>query len=468
MWTKFSYFFNIILILINRSFNNRIIIPLKIIDNHNTGLNYIESILQNQLYAEIKLGTPQQNVYLSISTETENFSIESRYINDKFYFHNDSSTYINTDKKISFYHERYKSGNIFKDNFYFQRDFDEKKYYIYNNLSFDYIYELSEEFTNYEKNYFIDKYKNQISGKIGLQIPKSYISSSNFLKSLNNINATDSYIWSLIFIKEENNQAYLIIGENLFQQNYNYNDNKCTSAYLSGIDSYWFFYFSDIIIGNIKLNKERIAEYSPQIGAIIGTDEYKNYINNNFFVNLTKENICIQKNISFNKEIYSYYECDKSININNFEPIIFTHQELSYNFTLDKNDLFVDFNNKKYFLCLFLEKKYSNEERHWILGMPFIKKYNFVFDNNLKKIFFYENEYEYRKQGKMGWFVWVLIIALATFTSLLGLYLLFKIIFRPKRINANELEDSFNIQKNTKYDVDLGSFYNSKYNKLGV
>lgn len=130
--------------------------------------------------------------------------------------------------------------------------------------------------------------------------------------------------------------------------------------------------------------------------------------------------------------------------------------------------MFVDFNNKKYFLCLFLEKKYSNEERHWILGMPFIKKYNFVFDNNLKKIFFYENEYEYRKQGKMGWFVWVLIIALATFTSLLGLYLLFKIIFRPKRINANELEDSFNIQKNTKYDVDLGSFYNSKYNKLGV
>ena len=468
MWTKFSYFFNIILILINRSFNIRILLPLKIIDNQNTGLNYIESILQNQLYAEIKLGTPQQNVYLSISTDTENFSIESRYINDKFYFHNDSSTYINTDKKISFYHERYKSGNIFKDNFYFQRDFDEKKYYIYNNLSFDYIYELSEEFTNYEKNYFIDKYKNQISGKIGLQIPKSYISSSNFLNSLNNINATDSYIWSLIFTKEENNQAYLIIGENLFQNNYNYNDNKYTSAYLSGIDSYWFFYFSDIITGNIKLNKERIAEYSTQIGAIIGTDEYKNYINNNFFVNLTKENICIQKNISFNKEIYSYYECDKSININNFEPIIFTHQELSYNFTLDKNDLFIDFNNKKYFLCLFLEKKYSNEERHWILGMPFIKKYNFVFDNNLKKIFFYENEYEYRKQGKMGWLVWVLIIALATFTSLLGLYLLFKIIFRPKRINANELEDSFNIQKNTKDDVDLGSFYNSKYNKLGV
>lgn len=145
MWTKFSYFFNIILILINRSFNNRIIIPLKIIDNHNTGLNYIESILQNQLYAEIKLGTPQQNVYLSISTETENFSIESRYINDKFYFHNDSSTYINTDKKISFYHERYKSGNIFKDNFYFQRDLMTK------NIIFIIIYRLI-IYMNYLKN----------------------------------------------------------------------------------------------------------------------------------------------------------------------------------------------------------------------------------------------------------------------------------------------------------------------------
>ena len=470
MWKTFSYYFIIIiLILIKVSYNDGIVIPLKIIDNQNTGLNYIESLLQNQLYAEIKLGTPEQKVYLSISTETETFSIESRYINDKFYFHNESSTHINTDTKISFYHERYKSGNIFKDNFYFQKDFDDKKYYTFNDISFNYIYELSEEFTNSEKKIFIDKNKNELSGKIGLQISKSYLSSSNFLNSLIYINAIESDIWSIIFTKEKNNQAYLIIGEDLFI--YYNSEKKYTSAYLSGIDSYWHFYFCDIITGSMKLNKERIAEYAPQLGVIVGTEEYKNYINNNFFVNLTKENICVQKNISFNKEIYSYYECDKNININNFEPIIFTHQELSYNFTLDKNDLFIDYNNKKYFLCIFLEKDNSynsNGEKHWMLGIPFIRKYNFVFDNGIKKIYFYENEYEYEKQGKMGWFVWVLIIALATFTALLGLYLLFKIIYRPKRINANELEDSFNIQKNAKEDVDLGAFYNSKYNKLGV
>ena len=344
-----------------------------------------------------------------------------------------------------------------------------KKYYTFNDISFNYIYELSEEFTNSEKKIFIDKNKNELSGKIGLQISKSYLSSSNFLNSLIYINAIESDIWSIIFTKEKNNQAYLIIGEDLFI--YYNSEKKYTSAYLSGIDSYWHFYFCDIITGSMKLNKERIAEYAPQLGVIVGTEEYKNYINNNFFVNLTKENICVQKNISFNKEIYSYYECDKNININNFEPIIFTHQELSYNFTLDKNDLFIDYNNKKYFLCIFLEKDNSynsNGEKHWMLGIPFIQKYNFVFDNNLKKIYFYENEYEYKKQGKMGWFVWVLIIALATFTALLGFYLLFKIIYKPKRINANELEDSFNIQKNAKEDVDLGSFYNSKYNKLGV
>ena len=101
---------------------NCIIIPLKRINNPDTNISYIESLLYNQLYAEINLGTPEQLIYLSITTETETFSIESKTINDKFYSHIASSTHIDSNRKLPFYHERYKTGYIYKDTFYFKRN----------------------------------------------------------------------------------------------------------------------------------------------------------------------------------------------------------------------------------------------------------------------------------------------------------------------------------------------------------
>ena len=476
MGLKLFYFFSFIsLNIINLSNNNQIIIPLKTINIPNPNINYIESLLQNQLYAEIELGSPKQKIYLSISTETESFSIESELINNYFYSHNESSTSINTNKKLSFYHERYKSGNIFTDIFYFLNTFDDNKKNNYNNISFNYIYELSEEYIINEKQYFIDKNKNLISGMIGLQLSKSYSSSSYFLDSLKNIGAINKKMWSLKYMNEKSFQTFLIIGENPYQNNDINNEEKRVNAYISGIDSYWYFLFSDIKTGNIKLNQERTAEYSPQLGVIIGIDEYKTYINNYFFSNLIEKNKCSQKSLKINKKTYLYYECDKNINLDNFEPLIFTHQEFSYNFILDKNDLFTDFNDKKYFLCIFLEKNtetyYYNDNEHWIFGNPFVKKYNFVFDHNSKLILFYENIYNNNQNNdKNNTFIVIIIIIIASFACILGIYLLIKIIYKPKRIQANELEDSFkyNSQKNAKNEVDLNSFYNSKYAYLGI
>jgi len=470
--------FNItILLLLNIIYvfcDNKIIIPLKTINNPDQSLNFIESLLQNQLYAEIKLGTPEQTIYLSISTETADFIIESNLINEKFYSFNESSTYINTEKKLSFYHERYNLGYVFKDKFYFQNEMN-NNLKTFNNVTFGCIFDLSEEFIEKEKKYFIDNNKNQISGVIGLQLSKSYASTNNLLNSLSFVGAINRNIWSIIYYNNNNEDIInLIIGENPFNTE---DDNpKRVSAYSgNGIDSYWYFLFNDIITGNTKLNEERIAEYSPQIGVIIGTDEYKEYINNNFFSK--KENMCSSHTITINRKTYSYFECEKLVYINNFEPLVFTHQELSYNFTLDKNDLFIDYNDKKYFLCIFLEKEeggtyYSN--KHWILGKPFVKKYNFVFDYNSKVILFYEliNTHGNKDNARISAFAWFFIIILIILVGVLGIYLILKLIFRPKRIQANELEDSFNYNNqkndNNKKEVDLSGFYNSKYSKLGI
>ena len=480
----------IILLLLNIMYiynnNQIIIIPLKRINIPDSNLNYIESLLQNQLYAEIKLGTPEQNIYLSISTETAEFSIESSLINNKFYSYNKSSTHVNTEKKLSFYQEKYKSGYIFKDSFYFLNEYSIKNIFkTYDNIAFDCIFELSEEY-NKEKKYCIDDKNNLISGVIGLQIPKSYDTSSNILNSLSNLGAIDNNIWSLLYsdIYEEN-KVFLIIGKDPFQNTdnddnnkkdnkNNYNEPKRANAFTNGIDSYWYFIFSDIKTGNVKLNQERTAEYAPQLGVIIGTAEYKKYINNTFFANLIKDNLCSGKSINTNGKKYLYYECDRNININNFESIVFTHQEFSYNFILDKNDLFINVNDKKYFLCVFVdndeeeEAYYSN--KHWILGEPFYKKYNFVFDQNSKNILFYEEINSENNDEEINIYALIIAIILISLILAVGIYFLFKVIFRPKRIQANELEDTFNYnkQKNGPKETDLTSFYNSKYSQLGI
>ena len=468
-------FYLIILNIITLVNNNKIIIPLKRINNPDKSISYIESLLQNQLYAEITLGTPEQKIYLSITTETDSFSIESKSINDKFYIHNKSSSYINTNKRLSFYHERYKEGYVFKEKFYFKNLYEKDVQQPYNNISFNYILELSEDYKKNEKIYYIDNNQNQISGTIGLQILKTYTSSSHFINSLSYIGAINKNIWSLIYSHNEDNKAVLIIGENPFQISFNSNNDnaKRASAYLQGTNSLWYFLFSDIKTGDKKLNEIRLAEYAPQIGVIIGTDEYKTYIKNNFFENLKKENKCNENNINIGTKTYLYYECDKDININNFENILFIHQEFSYNFTLDKNDLFVEFNNKIYFLVIFLEKDYSGtyySVKKWVFGTPFVKKYNFIFDHNSKVILFYENILYGIEKGKVSVFIWIFIIALGIFAALAAFYIIIKIILRPKKILAHELEDSFNYnsQKNTNKETDLSYFYHAKYNKLGI
>ena len=470
------YLFFLLIILLNDfssiSTNNSIIIPLFYSNNIDKNINFIELLFHPQLYTKIKLGYPEQNIYLLISTDTDYFSIESDDINPKFYDSNISSTFIHTNIKLSYYNERYKLGFMCLDQFYFINNMDNIQEEVFKNISFDYIYELNREYNINEKKFYIDNDNNEISGIIGLQLPKSLIY-SNFLIRLNNVKAINKNIWSLFFL---NSKPYLILGEDPYIKNYE--DAKRTNSYSSNYYHYWYFLFRDIMAGNTKLNEERVAEYSPQFGGIIGSKEYKNYIKSNFFDNLIKNKKCIENNTTLNYKIYSYYECDIDISLKDFENLEFIHQELSYNFILDKDDLFVDFNNKKYFLCIFLEEDIKHSyltSNNWVFGIPFVKKYHFVFDQDKKLIFFYEKNIkdidkniETNKDNNT--FSIGIIIVLGVLTGIIIIYFIIKIILKPKQIKANELEDSFSYRSQEKMnnkDI-MNSIYNSKYNQLGI
>ena len=105
---------------------------------------------------------------------------------------------------------------------------------------------------------------------------------------------------------------------------------------------------------------------------------------------------CESKELTHKQATYSYYECNIDVNINNFEPLTFIHSELGQKFILDKDDLFKDYNGKKYFLVVF--QKESNTQM-WALGTPFVKKYPFTFDHDSRNIFYYEYGNGNEKEG---------------------------------------------------------------------
>ena len=434
----------------------KIVIPFK--TSHNTVINYIESLLYNQIYATLEIGTNKQVVHLGISTEETIFAIESAYINEYNYNCNKSSSCKNNRNRYIEGSRKYTQGDVLNDTFYLYDSLDTKKDTIkeYNDTMFGYVTKLGRDYYPQDNGY-IDNNKTLITGKIGLQITINYDSyyHISILKSLKSLDLIDHLVWSINYTNSE--EGYLIIGEHPYQYNESYSEQKrkktaCTTD--EKRDFSWTFSFADIKIGNNKLILYRNAEYAPQYGLIKGTSEYLSLIKP-YFENLKQ---CSLKEITFKQIKYWYYVCDINVDINNFEPINFIHSELEQKFILDKDDLFVDYNGKKYFLVLFQKESFSQK---WALGKPFVKKYFLTFDHESRNVYYYE--YENKKEESESNSTWKIIlicvsVILGIGAIILGI-ILGKILVAEKKKRAKELNDELNNDNNPGIHegyVDLG------------
>jgi hypothetical protein len=222
-------------------------------------------------------------------------------------------------------------------------------------------------------------------------------------------------------------------------------------------DFSWTFSFTDIKIGKQKLTIYRLADYSPQLGLIKGTSEYLAIIKP-YFESLGK---CKLIEIEFKNEKYEYYECEKNTNINNFEPLIFVHQELENNFVLTKDDLFIDYNEKKYFLILFQKGAYKQK---WELGKPFTKKFKFSFEHESRNILFYKDLKQIEEKNDESKIKSIIIIigAIIGIVALIGgIYIGKKFCSQKKKKKANELEDEIINNK-------INNENNEDSDKLGI
>ena len=162
----------------------------------------------------------------------------------------------------------------------------------------------------------------------------------------------------------------------------------------------------------------------------------------------------IDKNLCFegNSEYYYSYYCKKEVDISKMKNIYFYNKQLDFTFELTYQDLFY-YNDKdeyNYFLIIFsndLEDSDENQYRFWILGEPFFKKYQFIFNKDSKTMGIYTS-INNKDNGNTWWskYKWYFILIVLLVILLCGLsVLLFLFLRKPKKrkIKANELDDEF-------------------------
>ena len=421
-------FFVILIIfsIFNYSNNKGIIFPFETEKINKEISNYIDSFKQNKIFITIEIGSPTKIINTYLTMDTNYLIIANSSIDNSYYNNEKSITYKNISFLDNYFLEYFKKGYLAKETFLFKTSLNNNEKQKFNNIEFIHALEYKD---NTIKN----------SGYFGLQIPKKY--KPNIYKSLKKENVISEEYWNLKYTSDD--KGYFILGEYPSEYNDEINVRKtnalpCTEE---NTNLCWHLKFNDIKFGEINVNRDRLAEITPELGFIIGTGEYEQKISENFFNKFN--NKCQKKSTEDYK--YNYYECDEDFDTSNFKNLEFIHTDLEFDFIMTKDDLFKIYNNKIYFLIIF--SVYS--EKSWKLGKPFIKKYNFGYNTDNNKIYFYHKEEKAdESKNNSNTIYYIVIGVLGIGAIIMAIFVIINKYFKPKRKIANELKEEINISSN--------------------
>ena len=290
-------------------------------------------------------------------------------------------------------------------------------------------------------------------------------------------------LWTLKF--NEENKGYLIIGdkpheyENDTVKYYEGNYTEITSESFLTFLRIWSIRMKDIYFYDRTKDKILVNNNNNELnllfnfGFIIGSNQYRQLIYENYFEELINKSICkleISEKTIYNISNYyittngSYlmFICEKSKmnkNIINFPPLYFTQVEYRYVFELTYKDLFMAINNYYYFMIIFPDNKDNindlTQKQYWYMGLPFLRQYQFVFNSNEKIIGFYkvknfgeqennenrdDEDFDTNKNKKRR--VWVYILQILFILILIPTCIYIgMLINKQRKKRANELKD---------------------------
>lgn len=475
-----SYKFIVLILLLYTPISSKVIfLPFKTKNSRYqlfyNSIDFLNDYFKKVLISELNIGSPPQKINALIEYTT------------CFWFKRDKSNDMKkySPKKSS----SLKKGNTsdinpryqnFDENFYFQGINEAHK------LNF-----LLENYTKESNETYIPI--------IGINYPYSFsyttfilYSCPNFILDLKSKKVTNKTIWSIQYNNKY--EGEIIIGDELSEYNpIKYPKSKYSNIYFNKNLSIFFesiyvqdnWYNKDDNYKNCSNFKITTARISINSGFIIGTNEYKEYIDKFFFNKLIERNICrvdlikydSNNNINkqFNNTSFYVYSCYKrefegqtshrhpSINhFNNFPNLVFSSKELEYDFKLTKDDLFEQISGRYYFFVIFAknftDSKKKNPDEVWYLGEPFYKKYSFSVNLDSKTIGFYVDKVQIYKsinktqnvdntnmdnnyKGKMNNAVKYIIEVIAGIILLYIAYYIGVTVREKRRKRANELKD---------------------------
>jgi len=481
---KYNIFILLNTLFLSEIASNYIIIPFDTFiynpkNNEILENDIISMKLNEDIYSNLSIGSPAQDIKTllrldqyeptikepkynsSLSSSFKLRSIQDKLIaNDTFHF-----MIINSSEEI----------NKFIHN---DKIIDKNLYKEYKDIKFVYINETS----NYKflEKYLMDREIEKIIrynySMLGLRLRFMNVDyNPDFIQSLRQMNVINSSIFTFYINnnnKKENNHdhyGYLIIGDKFTDTEKEFEEINNTFFSLRDSSISWDIAIDNIYsesksnskFNEIYLEKKQKVELLIEKSYILGTRNYKSFIENAFFNELVGYNVCEYRN-SLMEHSYGTYVCDSTSKIfidfyyNKFPELIFKTERITDELILDKNDLFFYNNYNKsdtniYFL-IFFSTKYTSK---WMLSRPFLEKYRLSFNIDTRFIMYHKKKFsenqienetkeDNRDTDSFNLIIKILVIIfLVSIIFLLG-FLFHKLITKkPRKQKANELNDDY-------------------------
>ncbi len=396
-----------------------------------TNDNIMEKLFNNDIYTKIKIGSKSEEIPLSFKTNTYPFYLISSDIESsevKLFDYKKSDTYkIISDKETTFENIEFTEAKQSSD----KLKLSQSEFQNLEDFKFMHAIKLNEKFIINE------------AGTIGLLIQSDNIKYEefNFISQLKKRNLIDESIYSFQYTDIKKEKGEFIVGVKLDEiDKKKYNSSNYRSIVVDP-DLYilsWRIKIEKIYFDNkIYINYDDYIYFQIEKGVIIASKELQAIIKKKIFF---EANSCDLNTFQIKElqEIYNYYVCSDTIDIQSFGNLTFhiNKTERDYmNFTLNHEDLFYKFNQRYYFLIVF-PNKLNNEI---ILGTPFLKKYDIIFNMEQGRIGFYT------EINKSTVFTLTHLIIIILFLIIIGLvlFIYFSLCKKKRKLRVNEIEDDF-------------------------
>ena len=403
----YNTFWNYLFIfLISLEFaNNYIILPFKSVNpkfnipNDNSDdfvTNFRKELDKNKIYTKIQIGEPKKEILMYLSMEDSYFAIIKDYCSKEVistYVPYSSKTFFSIDIENSYSISDLLNSKKGNDTMTFYNDTQFKEKLIIN---FDFI------IANKTKNIIDDYLPDSFCGKIGLLKNYAYISYPVFIDQLKKLNIIKTYKWGIFFFDKEKSynineeiqkkfDGFFIAGIKTDHYLKIFNTNDISNAYISMIktkciggqfDKIYFIHSNE----EINCQKELNFDMNIDQNYILCKKDYYDNIKKYYFNNYLENNVCEEK-ISLSYGIKEYMiVCKATIKneLKKFPNLYLLYRQLNFTFSLDYNDLFMELDDKFYFLIIYIDRPFSI----WNFGIILIKKYSFMFDEDKKSFYF--------------------------------------------------------------------------------